>query len=761
MQGREYECTMCGKDYTTKANLLRHMKDAHKVKGVRLRSCSQEGRAHKRYQETVCPYCASEFGTKQTLINHIAREVCIKRKKLKELSPREDDKEAEAMTTMVRREKFRSIGVYQVNAAEGQMKILTEIPELKILKRLGCTNFILPVNRISHPMGKYEREGTVKYMLGIENFMAPKKDHTICKSVCSIMDGEHEIKLFSRDISFLPPEMKEGCWCIMCFYGVRLMDTSKTTYMSLDENGGWEILNEAGDLMFGSGNISSLAHDKLIDQSVFGGSLRRATKGDFNSRTMPTPWLTFPIKRSNGNPDQLDNLNGEQRKVANLIMKEIDNVNQAYEHVDRNSINIHFINGLPGTGKSFLLETLYLYCKCRGVNCKMVAFTKMVANMYDEGSTLHAYFNIKFIRGQIEDPDTEANPSRFKLYSIANLRVLFIDEVCCVRMNLMQIVDSCLRKFHNSLVPFGGLLVITAGDFNQLPPVDNNDETGAQKEIQVAKSFSSLDYFKAVKFYKLETPCRIRGKADDRLIKLTQIAIHENVIDLSGHVTKSINKGIEFVYGNKSSWPKTFSEGCTIICLTNRTAFEVNSIILSKLKNMELDKIKNMMKTKITHGAETKCRNVRKLNRIVLELLTEGMPLFCTKNQRDGLANGALVFYKGTVDKNNSKRLILVEPRKSSERIHIVIKGKEDFQFDWGFVMTAHKAQGRTFERVCVVLLDDEAFTHGQMTVVLTRVKSIDDLVIVRRSSKCKNPIEKSIRETAEEVSKRALNRYK
>lgn len=769
--GRRYFCNICSKIYETRCGFDGHMRTVHHIASAKSRSHSQKAKGKKGDQEHICPYCSASFPENSNLKRHLKNEVCITYHEARKASPMrdtEEDKEAE----------HHSVNLYEKMPAK-RIYTAKVYPSLKeayqvfdaIVDTGKELNLLLPVYRISRPMYRWERDGSAAYRFGTQDRLATKKDGLVFKSICSILDGYHEIKIYSKDFPFLPPEMARDRYCVMLFYGVRMSSNAKSTYLWIDENCGWEIQDKSKDVIYASGKIKDFSHGLSNESQEMCKELELeyASKKDFISHSVPTetPWLSFTIDRMNSLPEQLSKLNHEQRIVATFLKKEIDRVKGPYYKIDRSLANVHFINGLPGTGKSFLLESLYLYCRSQGVNCKVVAFTKMVANMYREGETIHSYFHIPFKKGKIEDPDTEADPTRGRLYSIVNLRVVFIDEICCIRKRLLDIVDECLRRLHNPNVPFGGLLVITAGDFNQLPPVNNNDE-GSSEGVVPTESFSSMEFFnKHAKVYSLEVPCRVhRPGGDARLFNLMRETMTKELIKFdSPLMLKNLDEGIEFVYGDRALWPATFLKGNAIICFTNTAAFEVNSFALSAWKMQDQNELKKVMRTVAYSSSkfEPKSLQNRRLNKVHPPLLEEGTPLFCSKNTKEGLVNGAQVIYKGTSDGPRGGRYLFVTEINNDQtgRSYSVGRSGVGYPFDWGFALTVHKAQGRTFNRVCVFFNGkEEPFVHGQLTVALTRVRCLDDLRIVKESRSCKNPIDQSIRKVADAISKKALNKF-
>ena len=55
-----------------------------------------------------------------------------------------------------------------------------------------------------------------------------------------------------------------------------------------------------------------------------------------------------------------------------------------------------------------------------------------------------------------------------------NMSFLIVDEISTVNAQIIAILDLCLQQVYNNNLPFGGMPVMFAGDFNQLGPVHKN-----------------------------------------------------------------------------------------------------------------------------------------------------------------------------------------------------------------------------------------------------------------------------------------------
>jgi hypothetical protein len=799
----DYECPQCLYTFESPRGVVRHMEKVHGSKPKRQMDYGGIDYLCEGKKKFPCEYCHKDFASKQKVKQHINEMTCLTSKKAprKERNLNEELKGVQESATEALATGPNDAGEALLSitachekgqlSAQEALKMVSavcrgdEIITFRLNKRAvrtyeaivhgtnetfgyvedpaevsKGTNLVVPIYMISSVMCRQERMGTGKVKFGTEGSPLPL-DQIVYKTFCTTLDGE-EIKIYSNALHFHPPELAENCWCDMAFFNVKRSLTSKTSYVSINKDGGWIIYDECQKPMRAQGNVCILEwqpdQQDFVTRVTKSFCAKYATVKSFKElSTMTTkPWVTFPLYGKS--LDQISFLNSEQSGVAKYLIKCIDLVNFPYENVDRSKTNFHFINGLPGTGKSFLLNALYFYCKAKGINSKVVAFTKMVANMYAEGSTIHSYFGIPFKRGKVEPANTVGEPTKSNLYSIYNLRVLFIDEICCVRKILIKVIDDCLRKYHNASAKFGGILIISAGDFNQLPPVNTNYE---KDEALQEESFSSMPVFNEAKLYVLETPCRVytSGHPDGGLISLMHSAIYDKVVNFDDEIIlDDINKGIEFVYGKPEDWLGSFAKNNAIICLTNSNTFEVNTLILATLRKQPQKTIKSL--TKLNKEPKNKEDAIKMMNVISPSLLVKGIPLFCNKNTKDGLVNGTRFTYDAMMTgERGGQRLCVSELDSAKNKSYSVAIGKGNYPFDWGFSITVHKAQGRTFDRVCLVLLEDAPFVHGQLTVALTRVRSMKDLRVVTKSKKCENVVDNAIREVAENIRKQAINK--
>jgi ATP-dependent DNA helicase PIF1 len=156
--------------------------------------------------------------------------------------------------------------------------------------------------------------------------------------------------------------------------------------------------------------------------------------------------------------DAIDGLNTEQRAAFDAI----------------SSGKSIFITGPGGTGKSFLLQTLYANYKgySGGKKIAITAMTGCAALLLGPwAKTLHSWAGIGLGRSP-----TEAIVEAIRLDTKKKKRwlqtdCLVIDEVSMLTPTLLEYLDTIGRQVRKKDAPFGGIQLVLVGDFYQLPPV--------------------------------------------------------------------------------------------------------------------------------------------------------------------------------------------------------------------------------------------------------------------------------------------------
>lgn len=160
-------------------------------------------------------------------------------------------------------------------------------------------------------------------------------------------------------------------------------------------------------------------------------------------------------------------------------------LNTAWEFVEKTGKSV-FLTGKAGTGKTTFLRKVVEESRKRVV---VVAPTGIAA-INAGGVTIHSFFQLPlhpFIPGaKIE---SKFAFSKEKRSIIKTMDLLIIDEISMVRSDLLEAVDSVLRRFRNRFKPFGGVQLLMIGDLQQLTPVITDEE------FQLLAPYYSSPYF--------------------------------------------------------------------------------------------------------------------------------------------------------------------------------------------------------------------------------------------------------------------------
>ena len=148
-------------------------------------------------------------------------------------------------------------------------------------------------------------------------------------------------------------------------------------------------------------------------------------------------------------------------------------LNAAWEFVEKTGRSV-FLTGKAGTGKTTFLREIVEKSSKRVV---VVAPTGIAA-INAGGVTIHSFFQLPFhpfIPGaKIE---SKFAFSREKRSIIRTIDILVIDEISMVRSDLLDALDTVLRRFRDRTKPFGGVQLLMIGDLQQLTPVVTDEES--------------------------------------------------------------------------------------------------------------------------------------------------------------------------------------------------------------------------------------------------------------------------------------------
>lgn len=402
----------------------------------------------------------------------------------------------------------------------------------------------------------------------------------------------------------------------------------------------------------------------------------------------------------------------------------------ARELVEKTSANI-FLTGRAGTGKTTFLRQLREESAKRIV---VVAPTGIAA-INAGGVTIHSFFQLDFgpfIPGAIRNSKGKAYRfSEAKKELIRAIDLLVIDEISMVRSDLLDNIDSTLRRFRDPSLPFGGVQLLMIGDLLQLPPV----VTDADEEL-LGKFYDSPYFFDSLALKKsgyitIELQ-HVYRQTDKHFIDLLN-HIRDNTADR--RVLDELNTRHIADFSTEGR-----SEKYIRLVTHNQQARRINDIQMDLLEEPEF-RYAAKVSGKFPESSYPADAELR---------LRKGAQVMFVKNDSSGdrrYYNGSLGEISELDEEKIKVRLfdsgetVAVEPdtwensrfdlNEESGEIQEIKEGDfKQYPLRPAWAITIHKSQGLTFPHA--VINAASVFAHGQTYVALSRCKSLEGMVLDR-----------------------------
>ena len=401
-----------------------------------------------------------------------------------------------------------------------------------------------------------------------------------------------------------------------------------------------------------------------------------------------------------------------------------DELRTAWDFVEHTGRSI-FLTGKAGTGKTTFLKTVVEQSKKRSI---VVAPTG-VAAINAGGMTIHSFFQLPFTpyvpNARIQ---SKFDFGKEKRRIIASLDLLIIDEISMVRSDLLDAIDSVLRRYRDHYKPFGGVQLLMIGDLQQLTPVVTPEDEA------LLKPYYDTPYFfgsKALQQIEYVT------------ILLSQVFRQEDVafLDVLNHIREAQPSDHDIAVLNQRYQPAFIpkqGEGYIRLTTHNYLADTYNENELKKLPGHSY-----------TYQAQIE-GNFPEYSYPTSEvlMLKEGAQVMFVKNDPTGDHR----YYNGrigeVVEISESRVCVLcagdaegieVEPLEWENAQYQlnpetrVIESKVQGTFRQlplrlAWAITIHKSQGLTFERA--IIDANLSFAPGQVYVALSRCKTLEGMVL-------------------------------
>ncbi|GBM29649.1 hypothetical protein AVEN_125296-1 [Araneus ventricosus] len=376
--------------------------------------------------------------------------------------------------------------------------------------------------------------------------------------------------------------------------------------------------------------------------------------------------------------------------------------------------------------------------------------TGIAETLLNGGRIAHSVFKIPIVLNATSTCNVKPNTQESKL--ICDTKLIIWDEAPMTHVHAFIAVDRLVQDLTNCSLPFGGKIIFLGGDFRQVLPV----VLKGSRSLTVAsclKKHNLWSKFNKKNMGALETERRF----PNWLMDIGEGKSGDNVM-LPDICYPSEQNPVKQLYSdlNLSTIIPEELKGRDILAVTNDASIDINNQVLACLPGETVvheavdDIVSGDPNDRLTFPVEflnsltptgippyklnlkTGCIIMLLRNLAPIKGLCNGTRLIVTKLQRN------IIEAKRIGSENGETYFIPQIPLIPSDSNMPFKFKRKQFPVLLAYRMTINKAQGQTFEKICL-MMNNPTFSHGQLYVGFSRAKSFDSVTVVAPSGKIVN----------------------
>jgi len=424
------------------------------------------------------------------------------------------------------------------------------------------------------------------------------------------------------------------------------------------------------------------------------------------------------------------------------IVAENPIADKVFEFIEYTNQSI-FLTGKAGTGKTTLLK------KIKKESSKKMAIVAPtgVAAMNAKGTTINSFFQLppgSFFPGDvglqnlqegfisIRSAVNDLSYTNDKLKLFNELELLVIDEVSMVRCDVMDMVDALLRSVRKNNSPFGGLQLLLIGDLYQLPPVTKREDWAFLSKAYPSPYFFDSLIVREHPLLQIELT-KVFRQTEETFIKILN-DIRNNQIDDQGLALLNQRFNPEFK-DDQDIHP---------IIITSHNA-EAN--LINKQKLDELEGEVHTFDAEV--NGDFKELGLQAEQQLALKVGAQIMFIKNDTGEHRKFYNGKIGKIKSIIQGEIYVSFVdeedLLLTKSSWQSFEYKLDDEEQvsqnqvgeflqYPIKLAWAVTIHKSQGLTFDHA--IIDAGKSFIAGQVYVALSRVRTLDGLVLKSKINK-------------------------